>query len=212
MFITEYIFHKIIVVKTQINPISFISMDDLWVRLRNGDRNGLEGLYRLFANELFKYGLALVNDADFIQDCVQEVFIGIWKYHNTLQKAENVKVYLFKSLSHKIYREYKKKSKWKFEEFSEECTLLFSIESMEDELIGIQREQSLQIKLVNGLEKLPIRQNQVIQLLFFEQFSYEEVSKMMGINLRSVYTLAWKAIASLKKYVVSSCFVLVFLV
>ena len=64
-----------------------------------------------------------------------------------------------------------------------------SVESKECELIGVQQEKNLQIKLAAGLEKLPLRQKQVIQLLYFEQFSYEEVSKMMGINLRSVYTI-----------------------
>ena len=196
--------------KIQANPLSCADWDALWQLLREGDRKGLEGLYRLFAKELFKYGLALVNDEDFVQDCIQEVFIDLWKYHDNLQKAENVKVYLFRSLSHKIFRESKKKGKWKWEELGEESIHHLSVESKEGELIGIQREISLQIKLALGLEKLPIRQMQVIQLLYFEQFSYEEVSKMMGINLRSVYTLAWKAIASLKKHVVSLLFCLFF--
>ncbi|MFO7826229.1 MAG: sigma-70 family RNA polymerase sigma factor [Cyclobacterium sp.] len=189
--------------KYQENPISFSDRNELWLSLRNGEREGLEGLYRLFAYELFKYGLALVNDADFVQDCIQEVFIDLWKYHQNLPKADHVKVYLFRSLSNKIYRESKKRSKWKWEELGEDGPHLLSLESKEGELIGVQQEKSLQIKLAAGLEKLPLRQKQAIQLLYFEQFSYEEVSKMMGINLRSVYTLAWKAISSLKKYVVS---------
>ncbi|MBD3630033.1 sigma-70 family RNA polymerase sigma factor [Cyclobacterium sp.] len=198
--------------KYQENPISFNDRNELWLLLRNGKRDGLEGLYRLFAHELFKYGLALVNDADFVQDCIQEVFIDLWKYHQNLQKADNVKVYLFRSLSHKIYRESKKRSKWKWEELGDEGTRQLSLESKEGELIGMQQERSLQIKLAAGLEKLPLRQKQAIQLLYFERFSYEEVSKMMGINLRSVYTLAWKAIGSLKKYVVSLLLGLFFLI
>lgn len=198
--------------KYQENPISFSDHNELWRSLRSGEREGLEGLYRLFAHELFKYGLALVNDADFVQDCIQEVFIDLWKYHQNLQKADNVKVYLFRSLSHKIYRESKKRSKWKWEELGKDGPHPLSIESKEGELIGMQQEKSLQIKLAAGLEKLPLRQKQAIQLLYFEQFSYEEVSKMMGINLRSVYTLAWKAISSLKKYVVSLLLGLFFLI
>ncbi|WP_439481267.1 RNA polymerase sigma factor [Cyclobacterium plantarum] len=189
--------------KIQENPIFFQNWDDFWLLLRKGDRKGLEGIYRLFSHELFKYGLALVNDEAFIQDCIQEVFIDLWKYHPSLQRADNVKIYLFKSLSHKIYRESKKKAKWKMEALDDLGATSYSIESMESTLIGIQREQVIQRKLANGIDKLPLRQKQVIQLLFFEQFSYEEVSKMMGINLRSVYTLAWKAIGSLKKHVIS---------
>jgi len=185
-------------VKIQVNPKASQNGSDFWLLLRSGDRKGLEGLYRLFASELFKYGLALVNDEHFVQDCIQEVFLDLWKYHQRLSKADHVKGYLFRSLSHKIYRESKKKDRWKMETVKED-SIPFSVESIEDERIGIQREQDLQVKLAGSLEKLPIRQKQVIQLLFFEQFSYEEVSKMMGINLRSVYTLAWKAVSSLKK-------------
>ena len=172
-----------------------------WELLMQGNRQGLEGLYKSFIKTLFNYGLALVKDEAFIQDCIQEVFIDLWKYHQSLGKAENVKAYLFRALSHKIYRESKHKSITKTESWDDGLANTFEVDSIESEMISIQREKSLQIKLAKGLDKLPIRQKQVIHLLFFEQISYTEVS--MGINLRSVYTLAWKAIASLKKHIVS---------
>lgn len=181
--------------------------DDLWLLLRNGDRKGLEGLYGIFAEELFQYGMTMVSNVEFIEDCIHDVFIDLWKYYKSLPKAENVKVYIFKSLSYKIYRESKKIKKWKTEEISDACDDFFCVESMESELIGLQREKTLQHKLAYALEKLPMRQKEVVQYLFFENFSYEEVSKVMGINLRSVYTLAWKAISSLKKQIVA-CLIL----
>jgi len=49
--------------------------------LRNGERIGLKGLCRQLAPELFKYGLSMVRDKDFIQDCGLDVFIDLWKYH-----------------------------------------------------------------------------------------------------------------------------------
>jgi RNA polymerase sigma factor (sigma-70 family) len=177
--------------------------DDLWLLLRNGDRSGLEGLYKCFAADLFQYGMTLAQDGEFVEDCIHEVFIDLWRYHKTLQKADNVKVYLFKSLSHKIYRETRKNRKWKTDEIREEFEGRFFVESVETKLIGLQREIGLQHQLAAALEKLPLRQKEVIQYIFFERFSYEEISKMMGINLRSVYTLAWKAIAGLKKHIIS---------
>ena len=71
--------------KIQANPISCVDWDALWQLLSNGDRKGLEGLYRLFGKELFMYGLALVNDEDFVQVCIQEIFIDLWKFHQNLQ-------------------------------------------------------------------------------------------------------------------------------
>ncbi|MFC4871657.1 RNA polymerase sigma factor [Negadavirga shengliensis] len=189
--------------KNPISPLISEEWDSLWLLLRNGDKKGLEGLYKASSGELFQYGMTMVANGDFIEDCIHDVFVDLWKYHKSLPKAENVKVYIFKSLSYKIYRESKKLSKWRMEEVSEVHDDRFSVESMESVLIGVQREKTLQLKLAAALQKLPLRQKEVIQYLFFENFSYEEVSKMMGINLRSVYTLAWKAVSSLKKFIVS---------
>ena len=192
------------------SPIANVELDSLWLVLKDGDRKGLEGLYRHFSRQLFQYGLSIHHDHDFVQDCIQEVFIDLWKYHKNLQKADNVKVYLFKSLSNKIFRESKKENKWKKVEINENQEACFFIESIESELIGIQRDEYLQKKLAIALGNLPHRQKEVIQYLFFKNFSYEEVSRIMGINLRSVYTLAWKAISSLKKITLNVFLIMAF--
>lgn len=185
--------------KSHFSQSSFVEVDNLWKSLTEGDKNGLEGLYKYFSRALFQHGLSLIADQDFVQDCIQEVFIDIWKYHKSLPKAENVKLYLFRSLSHKIFREAKKAKKGKTNEAEIQLEMPIFTESRENELIGIQRDEQLQKKMALAINKLPIRQNEVLQYLFFENFSYEETSKVMGINLRSVYTLAWKAILRLKK-------------
>jgi len=190
-------------VKNLASQIKLADTDSLWKQLREGDRNGLEGLYRHFAKSLFQYGLSMVADQDFIEDCIQEVFIDIWKYHKNLQQAENIKLYFFKSLRHKIYRESQKEKKWNKVEAGQELESFCFTESQESHIISIQREELLQKKLAMALQELPVRQKEVIQYLFFENFSYEETSIIMGINLRSVYTLAWKAIANLKKILLS---------
>jgi len=73
------------------------------------------------------------------------------------------------------------------------------MESIEAKLVHLNREEEIQQKLSTAMDKLPIRQKEVITCLFFEKFTYEDTSKVMELNLRSVYTLAWKAISSLKK-------------
>ena len=189
--------------KSPVSKKQFDEVDALWEQLRDSQRTGLEGLYRCFAGSLFQYGLYMVPDEDFVQDCIQEVFIDLWKYHRNLQRADNVKLYLFRSLSHKIFREDKKERKWKKEALKGEIESCFFVDSKEADLIGAQTEEALQKKLAGALQDLPLRQKEVVQYLFFENFSYEEVSKLMGINLRSVYTLAWKAISNLKRVMLS---------
>lgn len=197
--------------KSPVSQIELDHVDSHWKQLRDGERSGLEGLYRHFAKALFQYGLSMVADQDFVQDCIQEVFIDLWKYHKNLQKADNVKLYLFRSLSHKIFKEVKKEKKWRKVSLVGHPESSFFTKSKEAEIVGVQGEELLQKKLAKALQELPLRQKEVVQYLFFESFSYEEVSKLMGINLRSVYTLAWKAISNLKKVVLSIFFIVDFL-
>lgn len=169
-----------------------------WELLRSGDINGLDGIYKRFSDELFQYGLGIVYHPDFVQDCIQDIFIDLWKYHKNLQKVEHVKFYLLRSLNHKIFREIKKINRHKFEgeNWEIESSNLFTEEQND---ASYHREEKLQRALAKAVNDLPLRQKEIIHYLFFENISYEEASKLMGINLRSVYTLAWKAISSLKR-------------
>lgn len=169
-----------------------------WEMLRSGDVKGLEVIYRIFSAELFRFGMSLVHDEALVLDSIQELFLDLWKYQKNLSEPENLKLYLFKSLSNKIKRVKKSQSKQPKVEFTGNEELL-AIGSAEEEWILRQQDEDLKRRLANGIENLPLRQKEVIQYLFFEKMSYEECSKILEINLRSVYTLAWKAIKSLKK-------------
>lgn len=173
----------------------------LWIQLMSGEIDGLEGVYVKFSPGLFRYGMAIKSNRSFIKDCIQELFIDLWKYRNTLAHTDNVRLFLIRCLSNKINKEIGKEKRMIFESKISTYENIFLEESVEDRFIHAQRDRELQLKLKKGLEKLPLRQREAIQLLFFENQNYEETSKILGINVESCYTLAWKAIKSLKKNV-----------
>ncbi|MDO8965856.1 MAG: sigma-70 family RNA polymerase sigma factor [Algoriphagus sp.] len=179
---------------------------DQWLQLKRGEKEGLARIYSKFSSELFRYGMAIKPNRSFIKDCIQELFIDLWKYRNTLAQTDNVRVYLIKCLSNRISKEISKEKKIIWEGEISAFETVFLEESVEDRLIDFQRDEDLHTKLKNGLEKLPVRQREVIQLLFFEKQNYEETSKILGINVDSCYTLAWKAIRSLKKSIIFTLF------
>ncbi|WP_114749878.1 RNA polymerase sigma factor [Pleomorphovibrio marinus] len=186
-----------------------ISAELLWESLKSGDKDALEQLYRRFIKELFRLGISITGDADFVQDCIQELFIDLWKYRANMKSTDNVKLYLFRSLSNKINKERRKALRWSERQQHVSERYPRFLESVETKLVNSQREALLQKKLAKAMNDLPTRQNEVIQYLFFENLSYEDTAKLMGINLRSVYTLAWKALSALKKAVLWFAFPLV---
>jgi RNA polymerase sigma factor (sigma-70 family) len=177
-----------------------INVSRAWSMLQSGSMEGLEWLYMEYAEEMFKVGMALVPDRDFVWDCVQDVFVDLWKYHQNLASTDQVRLYLYKSLSNKIKKEIKKHRKEGRIVEPREIDSVFAFESHEQAWIRDEQDNSRKNKVALALEKLPLRQREVIHYLFFDNFTYEECSKLLDINLRSVYTLAWKALRSLRKY------------
>lgn len=170
---------------------------DWWYSLKAGDRSALSGIYNAYVESMFAYGMSIAANRDLVKDCVQDVFVDVWKYRANLAPTDNIKFYLLKSLRNKIFQvsAREKKSLIKHSEFQE----VILTPSHEEELVLDQQNKVIQAKLANSVEKLPERQKEVIRHLFFENLSYEETSIIMAINLRSVYTLAWKALSSMRK-------------
>lgn len=169
-----------------------------WQQLKKGDSKGLEGLYLMFSRELFRYGMAVEPDRSLIKDCIQELFIDLWKYRKTLKATNNVKVYLCKSLSNRVFRELHLEKRRRGHDPDEVFESLYSSENGQFWEGDSPLEEQTH-KLRNALVNLPARQKEIIQLVFFEKLSSDEVSKKMGIAVPSVYTLTWKAITSLKQ-------------
>lgn len=172
-------------------------LDSLWSDLRSGDKSALEAIYRNFIQDLFNFGMSLHADETLVKDSIQDIFIDLWNYRSKLCSEVNIKQYLFKSLSNRIQKELGKNARRTSIHWKVDQEIL--IDSTEDMLIQTQLHSEISSKMKLALEALPIRQKEVLQYLFFEKLSYEDTSKQLDINIRSTYTLAWKAINALKK-------------
>ncbi|EPR65568.1 RNA polymerase sigma factor [Cyclobacterium qasimii] len=90
--------------------------EEYWVRIMAGDKSALEGLFSLFAYELMAFGLSIKPDRDLVKDCIQDLFIDIWKYRDNKREVNHVKMYIFRSLSNKVRKEINRTIKRKQEE------------------------------------------------------------------------------------------------
>src|SRR5690606_8407571 len=144
------------------------------------------------------------SDRDLIKDCIQELFIDLWKYRKSLRDTADVKIYLCKSLSNRIFRQLKLEKRRLEQDNHEICRSLYPSEGLLTELPAQSEEEGH--RLQQSIAELSERQREIIQYVLFEQLSSSEVSKKMGIGVQSVYTLTWKAIGKLRKSFLSILF------
>jgi RNA polymerase sigma factor (sigma-70 family) len=191
-------------------PLHDLSASDevLWEAFRQGDRDCYQKLYTKYLDALYNYGYKVFPNKAVITDLIQDLFIDLWKYKNNLSQVKNVKFYLFRSLRNRIIKEVERNRYITYDMESEFGNALMVL-PFEAKIIETQIQSENKEKLQKAFLALSKRQREVINLLFYEKFSYEEVTSIMSINLRSVYTLVWKALAVLRKEL--SCLIVAFL-
>ena len=171
----------------------------LWNDLRNGDEGALAQLLRLYAKSLISYGRKLVNDDALIEDCIQEVFIQLWQYHQNL-KADvgSVKAYLFAAVRRRIITELKKKETVSLEEQSS-TESYFDIDFSIEEKIVKDETELQRVRLINQhLNHLSKRQKEVVYLKFYKELSNQEIAETMGVKYQSVSNLVHEALTLLR--------------
>lgn len=147
-----------------------------------GNPDAFEKVYSHFALDLFRYGYRITSDSELVQDTIQDIFLHIWKKRHDLKEVASPRFYLYRSLRNKLIR------------FSETNRFVFSRDgdladhwfpSEEDiETTWISREtSSIQLAMLQeALLKLPLRQQEVIQLRYYHDFSAEEIGRIRWKN------------------------------
>lgn len=167
-----------------------------WERFKHGQETAFTLLYQEYAPVMFQYGCKLSQDRDLVKDCLQMVFLNIWKNKDHLPNPPSVLHYLLKALRNEIFKKTKDQSR--FASFSDDTPLAVT-NSIEAEWIALQTEESRQEKIKDILKRLPPRQKEVIFLKYYQNLSYEEMAAIMGIGQDSVYKLTYKAIEKLQQ-------------
>ena len=185
-----------------------LSDQEVWDQLRGGSHLALEYLYRTYGNDLFNFGMKLYGKHEWVRDTLHELYVDLWRQRQRLTVVTVIKTYLFKAFKYKLHRQYGKEKRWLYPADFERLPEMEVELPLESRMISVQLSREKQLKLAQALEKLPARQREVLHLLFDEGMNYEEVAEIMEINVRSVYTLAWKGISTLRKFLVHFIFLL----
>ncbi len=182
--------------------------EDIWQQLKGGNHLALEYFYRTYSKSLYNFGMKLYGQQQWIEDCLQELFIDLWKQHERLAEVSSIKTYLFRAFKYKLQRQRGRENRW-VHNLNYETLPEMEVElPLESVMISAQLSKEQKLKIAKSMEKLSARQKEVLHLLFQVGASYEEVAEIMEINVRSVYTLAWKGISALRKLVVDFIFLL----
>lgn len=144
-----------------------------------------------FSDNVYRFILKNLRDEEKAKDVVQDAFLKLWQKHDLIE-GEKAKAYLFTTAYRTmidLIRRDKKQGEWsdKFENsYSQE-----------------QSYSGLNEILNEALLKLPELQRSAVMLRDYEGYDYEEIGKIMQLNLSQVKVYIFRARKKLKDYLVS---------
>jgi RNA polymerase sigma factor (sigma-70 family) len=187
-----------------------MSAENLWQKIQQNDRAAFEQLYREQIEGLLLYGHKFTRDTQLIEDCVQDLFIELWKKRGRLTAVQSVRNYLLVSLRRKLFRQLKKHhSKLSSEEVSE-YPATFEL-SIDEKIIRSEIRSDQLSQLQEALGQLSKRQKEAIYLKYQQGLSYEEICEVMELNYQSARNLISGALKKLKGIIYFLLFWLIYL-
>lgn len=174
------------------------SPTELWYAFRQGDEGAFQSIYRLYAADLLNYGRKVTNDVALIEDSVHDLFIELWQSRANLSDTDSIKFYLLRSLRNKITRT---RNRDPFFQASDVDELTLSVDDMgiETRLIKDEELSHVHEQLRKSYDRLTPRQQEALNLRFYQHFSNEEIAQIMGINYQSACRFIYSALKSLRE-------------
>jgi RNA polymerase sigma-70 factor (ECF subfamily) len=174
-----------------------LSEPEIWELLKVGDIEALSFFYQKYYADLFFYGKKFTSSPDLAKDCIQELFLRIWKKQKSISKITACKAYLFKSYRRLLIDKLKEGRKSvQRDVFDIPGEVELSIEDLTIEMEIDVRHQKL---LEQGLKSLSKKQKEIIYLRFYRDLGYQEIAEVLDINNQSVRNTVYEALKTLKK-------------
>lgn len=177
-----------------------LTANELTDQLRAGNKDALFSMMSHYYNDLFRYGIKFTADKDLTKDIIGQFFLHIWDHRNKFFAAENVKCYLIVSFKRFMINYLKKISRQLEIPVSEQSFMEYSYEEY---IVACEEKEGVKSLLSQIIQTLPGRQKQLVQLRFYEQLSFEEISERTSLSVRTVYNKLHEALKRIRAHALS---------
>lgn len=169
---------------------------ELWVNFKSGDKTALKTIYYKYYMMLYRFGLKKSSSSELVEDCLQDLFLKIWKNRDTLGDAVVIKSYLYRAYIRILFDAIKKNERtYK----GVDLELELSECSFEESIIKNDSLNESNIFLDKALKHLTKRQKQVVNLYYFEGMPYKQIAEILPMKYQAIRNCVHEALKVLRK-------------
>jgi RNA polymerase sigma-70 factor (ECF subfamily) len=155
-----------------------------WLReTAKGDRSAFERLYRAYQRRIFGYLYRMVGSVEHAEELTTDVMVEVWRGAARFKGESQVSTWTFgiarfKALS--FLRRVQSESVG-----VEEANEVPDPNELPDEMLV---KQGMAVRIKDALGRLSQEHREVMELTFFEGFSYPEIAKLLDCPVNTVKT------------------------
>lgn len=177
----------------------------IWNEFRKGNERAFSLLFFKYSDLLLSYGYALTKDRELIKDCIQELFLDIWKRREQLGDLEKVNHYLLKAFRRILLRRARQDEKRRYmHNFADEY---FDLPT-DEQIVLSEAEHFRSEYLADKINHLPQRQKEIIYLKYYQNLSYAEIGEIMGLQQQAAWNLFSRAVNKLREMIPNRRYIL----
>ncbi len=151
-----------------------------------------------FQDKLYRLAKRILISTDEAEDATQEVVLKLWTNKNKIKEYTNVEAYSMMMIKNYCFDKLKAKS-------TQNLKLVHSNYTDTTTVLDQQIEAKNSVEWVSKLiEELPEKQKLILQLRDIEQFTLEEIAKMLEINNTAVRVNLSRARKAIRKKLIQT--------
>jgi RNA polymerase sigma-70 factor (ECF subfamily) len=164
-------------------------------RIREGDKQEFEKLFRSSYVSLVRYAKRILKDHDTAEEIVQDLFFRLWQDRGTLTIESSLNGYLFRSVHNKSlhFIEHQKVVDRHAGEIAA------SADETSEPVTEAIYYSELQSKVARVLERLPEKCSVIFRMSRFEGLKYNEIAEKLSVSLKTVEANMGKALKEFRK-------------
>ena len=143
----------------------------------------LSDIYTKLYMSLYRYGMTITPDKEEVKDSIQDVFKNLLLIED-ISKINNIENFLKKSLKNNLLNKIKaRKPEETIDNISHDH---LQEPSSEDRVFEEERTQQINAIVKKMYESLSKNNQKIVDLYYFNNHSYDEISQLLDMNYQSV--------------------------
>ncbi len=157
------------------------------------DERKFEALFKQWFKPLTAYAYKYLQDIDLAKEIVHQAFLKLWETRETIDTGQNVKSYLYKTVTNLSINYIRDNKKF----VSTEEIYEWNLDPEDFENLAERNE--LAAALLNAIDQLPPKMREIFILSRYDGLSHKEIAEKLGISTKTVENQIGKALKKLRK-------------